>query len=126
MLLFSKEQVNTKRKEQTRELTIKNERLATSLRKILKLQKEVEFDTDKAKKVKDYQIWCEDLQVKMSKELGNLEAYKKLVDEKKEEYYNLVASYDALEDRILDKKEELDKLNIQVGLQKQILEKQNA
>lgn len=126
MQLFSKEQVNTKRKEQTRELTLKNERLATSLRKILNLQKDIEFDADKAKKVADYQVWCEDLQKKMSKELSNLTAYKKLVDDKKEEYYNLVARLDAIEDKIIDKKEELEKVGLQLSLKKQILEKQNA
>lgn len=123
MQLFSKEIINTKRKEQTRELTLKNERLAGSLRKILNLQKDIEFDADKAKKVADYQIWCKDLQEKMSKELGNLEAYKKLVEEKKEEYYALVASKDVLEDRILDLKEELDKLNLQVNFKKELLTK---
>lgn len=126
MQLFQKEQINSKRKEQTRELTLKNERLATSLRKILALQKDIEFDADKAKKVADYQIWCEDLQKKMSKELSNLEAYKKLVDEKKEEYYNLVARKDEIEDKILDRKEELGRLDLQLSFKKQILEKQNA
>ena len=56
--------------------------------KILKLQNDIDFDADKAKKVKEYQIWCEDLQEKISKELGNLKAYEKLVEEKKEQYYN--------------------------------------
>ena len=105
---------------------MKNDRLATSLRKILNLQKDIEFDADKAKKVADYQVWCADLQAKMSKELANLTAYEKLVDENKEEYYNLVAKKDEIEDKILDKKEELEKLDLQVALKKQILEKQNA
>ncbi len=126
MQLFSKEIINTKRKEQTRELAMKNERLASSLRKVLALQKDVELDADKAKKVTDYQVWCEDLQKKMARELGNLKAYEKLVDEKKEEYYNLVARKDEIEDRIVSRKEELEKLNLQVVLQKQILEKSNA
>lgn len=126
MQLFSKETINTKRKEQTRELTLKNERLAASLRKILNLQKDIEFDSDKAKKVADYQVWCEDLQKKMSKELSNLKAYEKLVDEKKEEYYNLVARKDEIEDKILDRKEELEKLDLQVAIKKQILEKSNV
>jgi len=121
MQLFSKEQINGKRKEQTRELTLKNERLAGSLRKVLNLQKEVEFDADKAKKVADYQVWCEDLQKKMSKELANLTAYTKLVDDKKEEYYNLVARYDELEDKILDRKEELGRLDLQVNFKKELL-----
>jgi hypothetical protein len=121
MQLFSKEQINGKRKDQTRELTLKNERLAGSLRKVLNLQKDIEFDADKAKKVADYQVWCEDLQKKMSKELANLTAYTKLVDDKKEEYYNLVARYDELEDKILDRKEELGRLDLQVNFKKELL-----
>ena len=126
MQLFSKEQVNVKRKEQTRELTLKNERLATSLRKILNLQKDIEFDADRAKKVTEYQKWCDDLQNKMSRELSNLKAYEKLTEEKKEEYYSLVARKDEIEDRILDRKEELEKLDLQVALLKQITEKSNV
>jgi len=126
MQLFQKETIEKKRKEQTRELTLKNERLATSLRKVLALQKDIEFDADKAKKVADYQVWCEDLQKKMSKELANFEVYKKLVEDKKEEYYGLITSLDAIQDKILDLREERDKLNLEVELQKQILEKIHA
>ena len=121
MQLFSKEQINKGRKDQTRELTLKNERLASSLRKILNLQNEIEFDTDKAKKVKDYQVWCEGLQTKMSKELANLKAYEKLVDEKKEEYYNLVAKIDAIEDKIIDLKEEHSRLQLQLTFKGELL-----
>lgn len=121
MRLFQKTEIEKGRKEQTRELTLKNERLATSLRKILNLQKDIEFDADKAKKVKDYQVWCEDLQTKMSKELGNLKAYEKLVDEKKEEYYNLVARKDEVEDRIITLKEELEKLSLQVAFKRELI-----
>jgi Mg2+ and Co2+ transporter CorA len=126
MQLFTKEQINKKRKDQTRELMMKNDRLIASNRKVLALQKEIEFDADKAKKVKDYQKWCEDLQEKMSKELKSLNAYKLLVEEAKEEYYNLVARKDEVEDRIADKLEELAKLELQVTFTKTILEKSHA
>ena len=126
MKLFEKDTINRLRKDQTRELTLKNERLAGSLRKLLALQKDIEFDADKAKKVADYQVWCEDLQKKMSKELGNLKAYEKLVEEKKEEYYGLVAKKDEIEDRIIDLKEEQKKQELQVAFTKTILEKSHA
>lgn len=126
MKLFSREQINKTRKDQTRELAVKNERLAKSLREMIKLQNDFDFDVDKAKKVKEYQVWCEDLQKKMSIELGNLKAYEKLIEEKKDEYYNLVARKDELEDKILDKKEELSKLDLQITLKNQILTQQNA
>lgn len=126
MQLLSPEKINSKRKEQTRELTLKNERLATSLRKVLALQKDIEFDADKAKKVADYQIWCEDLQKKMSKELANLEAYKKLVEDKKEEYYNLVAKIDELQDKTFDLKEEISRLILQVEWNRKLTQKTDA
>ncbi len=126
MKLFKPEVINQKRQDQNMELTRKNEKLIASLKKILALQKDIDFDADKAKKVKEYMQWCEDLQGKQSKELENLKAYQKLVEEKKEEYYKLLQAKDAIEDKITDLKEELKKLEIQVGFTKQILEKQNA
>ena len=121
MQLFTKEQVNKKRKDQTRELVVKNERLIQSLKKILALQNDIEFDAEKAKKVKEYQVWCEDLQVKMSRELGNLKAYEKLTEEKKEEYYRLITSLDALQDQILNKQEELKKLDLQLNFKRELI-----
>ena len=126
MQLFKKEEILKVRKDQTRELVLKNERLVKSLRKVLDLQNDIEFDADKAKKVKDYQIWCEDLQKKMSKELGNLKAYEKLTEDKREEYYLLVGKMDEIEDKIMDRKEELAKLDAQVAFTRQLLEKSNA
>lgn len=124
--LFTKEVINQKRQEQNRELTRKNEKLITSLRKILSLQKDIDFDADKAKKVKEYIQWCKDLQDKQSTELGNLKAYEKLVEDKKEEYYQLIELKDAIEDKILTLKEESNRLDLQVAFKRQILEKQNA
>ena len=124
MKLFQKEEILKSRKDQTRELVLKNERLIKSLRKVLNLQNDIEFDADKAKKVKDYQVWCEDLQKKMSKALGNLTAYEKLVDEKKEEYYNLVVRKDEIEDKMTDLKEETGRLELQINFKRELLTKQ--
>lgn len=126
MQLFTPEKINATRKSQTRELVVKNERLVKSLRKVLDLQNDIEFDADKAKKVREYQVWCVDLQKKMSKELGNLKAYEKLTEDKKEEYYKVLEVKDALEDSIITLREELEKLKLQVEFKKQILNKQNA
>lgn len=123
MQLFSKEQINLKRKDQTRELTKKNERLATSLRKVIALQSEVDLDQDKAKKVKDYQVWCEDIQIKMSKTLSTLKAYEKLADDKKEEYYALVEKLDEIDDKIIDRNEEIVKLDLQIRFKEELLKK---
>lgn len=124
MQLFTPEKINKVRKDQTRELVVKNERLISSMRKVLNLQNDIEFDQDKAKKVADYQVWCADLQNKMSRELLNLKAYEKLVEEKKEEYYNLVAKKDEIEDKILDRKEELGRLDLQLNFKRELLNKQ--
>ena len=114
MELLKPEQINKIRKDQTREIVNKNERLVTSLKRVLKLQNDIDFDQDKAKKVKDYEVWCKDLQDKMSKELSTLKAYQKLTDDKKEEYYNIVARVDALQDKELDLKESIGRLELQV------------
>lgn len=124
MELFKKEEVQAKRHNQTRELILKNEKLISSLKKTLALQKDIEFDAEKAKKVKDYMQWCEDLQKKQSKELANFEAYKKLTEDKKDEYYRLVESKDALEDKIVNLKEDVEKLKLQVEWNQKIIEKQ--
>lgn len=126
MKLFTKEEINKNRKDQTRELMIKNDRLIASNRKILSLQKDIEFDADKAKKVKEYEVWCADLQTKMGKELKNLTAYQKLVEDEKEKYYKLIQSVDALEDKLIDGQEELSRLDLQISLKKSILEKNHA
>lgn len=123
MQLFTKETINKTRKDQTRELMLKNQRLIDSNRKVLALQDDIEFDADKAKKVKEYQVWCDDLQKKMSNELGNLKAYKKLVEDKKEEYYKVLEIKDSLEDKILTLTEEKDKLEIQVKWKQEITSK---
>ena len=126
MQLFKREQIHKIKKDQTRELVVQNERLIASLKKKLALQNDIEFDADKAKKVRDYEVWCKDLQDKMEKELRNLKAYQKLVDDKKEEYYGLITSYDALQDRIILQKEELNKLELQVAFKRELLNKSYA
>lgn len=126
MRLFKKEEIQAKRQAQGRELTLKNEKLIASLKKILALQKDIDFDAEKAKKVKEYMQWCQDLQEKQSKELANLKAYEKLVDERKEQFYELVSKKDAIEDKIMDLKEELGRLELQVKWKQEIVSKSHA
>jgi len=121
MKLFTKEEINKTRKDQTRELTIKNEKLVKSLRKTLALQKEIDLDSEKAKKVKDYEVWCAEIHNRMDKELQTLKAYEKLVEDKKEEYYNLVSKIDAKEETIFNLDEEIKKLKLQVEFNKTII-----
>lgn len=123
MELLKKEQINKARKDQTREIMLKNERLVKSTRKLLDLQNDLEFDADKSKKVKEYQQWCQDLQTKMSRELKTFEAYKKLTEDKKDEYYRVIENLDKLEDIITDKKEEIGRLDLQLALKGELLRK---
>lgn len=125
MKLFTKEEINKNRKDQTRDLIKKNERLSKSLRKVLSLQNNIEFDSDKAKKVKEYQIWCDDIQIKMGKVLETLKVYEDLVENKKEEVYDLVSRKDGLEDKILDLEEELTGLELQLTFKRELI-KTNA
>lgn len=123
MHLFRKTEVEKLRKDQTRELVVKNERLATSLRKTLALQKEIDLDAEKAQKVHAYEVWCQDLQKKMSRELQTLEGYKTLVEERKDELYSLLAKKDALNDEIITKKEEIARLDMQINFKSALVTK---
>lgn len=123
MQLLKKEQVNQKLKDQTRELVEKNQRLVSSLKKTIALQNDIDIDAEKAKKIKEYEVWCDDLQKKMSTELSHLKAYQKLVEDKKEEYYRLVTAKDAIEDKILTLKEEVSRLELQVKFYQSLIQK---
>lgn len=121
MQLLKPEQINKKRKDQTRELTVRNDKLATSYKNLLKLQNDFEFDADKAKKVKDYEVWCEMLQKKKSDQLEELNKYIQATDMAREELYTVLARKDALEDSIVELQEEKDKLELQVKWQEGVL-----
>lgn len=114
MKLFEKETIQKRRNDQTRELVLKNQRMASSLKKALVLQNDIDFDAEKAKKVRDYQMWCVDIQERKNKELGNLKAYTKLVEDKKEEYYQELELKDALDDKVMNLKEEIGRLDLQI------------
>lgn len=125
MKLFKKDEINKIHKDQTRELILKNRTLISSLKKTLALQKEIDFEPEKAKKVKEYQVWCEELQKKMSEELRTLEIYKKLTEEEKEKYYNMVVKLDAIQDKIYDLEEEISKLDLQIKFKEELLNVKN-
>jgi len=124
--LFQKEEIQKRRHDQTRELIAKNTKLISSLKKSLELQNDIDFDADKAKKVRDYEIWCKDLQEKQSKVLATLKGYEKLLEDRKEDYYNVVARIDEKEDKIISLQEEIGRLELQVEFNKQILAKSYA
>jgi len=120
MKLLSKEEVDSKRKAQKRDLMLTNERLVSSLKKVLKLQNDIEFDTEKDKKVKEFEVWCKDIQERQSKELQILNSYSQLIEEKKEIYYSWVEKVDTMQDKVLELEEELERLKLQANWNKQI------
>lgn len=121
MHLLQKEEIEAKRKNNARELTIKTEKLVSSYKKVLALQNDIHFDADKAKKIRDYEIWCADLQVKQSKELERLKVYEKLVEDTKEDYYQRLGLKDALDEKIFNLKEEITKLDLQIKWKQEVL-----
>lgn len=57
-----------------------------------------DYSQDKLQKLKEFELFCKDLQVKKSKVLEELAGWQKLIEEKKEMYYALVAKHDELDE----------------------------
>ena len=123
MKLFTKEEINKRRHETNRELTAKNEKVVSSLKKVLKLQEEIDFDKEKAKKMKEFQVWCDNLNEKKSLLLQDMKKYQNAVEGAKEELYRVIARKDMFEDEIANLEEEIGRLQLQVQWNKQVLTK---
>lgn len=119
--LFSPEEISKRRHESNRELTAKNERVISSLKKVLKLQEQIDFEPEKAKKVQEFQVWCDDLNQKKSVLLKELNKYKSALDSSKEELYRVIARKDKFEDEITDLREEIGRLKLQIDFSKNLI-----
>lgn len=119
--LFSAEEISKRRNESNRELTAKNERVISSMKRVLKLQDQLDFKPEKAKKVKEFEIWCDDLNAKKSKLLQELNKYTDAVENTKEELYRVIARKDKFEDEITDLQEEISRLKLQVEFNRNLI-----
>lgn len=123
MKLFKSEEIHKIKKDQNFELNRKNEKVISSLKEALKLQNDIDFDADKARKVKDYQVWCESIQNKKSEMLKELKSYETAREKAKEELFSVLSRMDLIKDEIITSQEELDKLKLQIEWNRGILNK---
>lgn len=86
------------------------------------------YDPEKMKALKDFEIFVSDINDKKSKLLEELNAYGKLIEERKEIYYGLIQKQDLLDEKLHQVAEENKKLDLReafvVDLEKKFREKQ--
>jgi len=114
MKLFSKEQLNKARNDKNQEIRMTTDKLVSSMKKAIKLKESFDFDTEKAKAIHDFDVFCQTLNDKKSQALKELNNFTSARDLAKDELYSVIARKDKFEDEILDLKEEISRLQPQV------------
>ena len=96
------------RKEATIGLKKENDNLIGSNLRLREMEKQVlkrlneakaNYDPEKMKALKDFEQFTADLMEKKSKLLKELNAYEKLIEERKDIYYGLVSKMDLLDEK---------------------------
>ena len=130
MKLLSKSEATLGLKKSNEDLLGSNLRLREIEKQVLKRLNEakLDYDPEKVKALKDFEQFTADLMEKKSKLLKELNAYEKLIEERKEIFYGLVAKGDALLEEEYKIKEENKKLDLResfiTDLERKIREKQ--
>jgi len=70
------------------------------------------YDGDKLEKLREFEQFCKDIEVKRTKVLEELANWQKLVKETKEIYYGFIARADELQEKEYQIEEENKKLNL--------------
>src|SRR3990167_11484234 len=98
MKLLSKSEATLGLKKSNEDLLGSNLRLREIEKQVLKRLNEakLDYDPEKVKALKDFEQFTADLMEKKSKLLSELNAYEKLIEERKDIYYGLVERQDAL------------------------------
>ena len=125
------------RKEATIGLKKENDNLIGSNLRLREMEKQVikrlneaklDYSPDKMKAFKDFEQFTADLMEKKSKLLKELNAYEKLIEERKEIYYGLIQKQDLLDEKVYQVAEANKKLDLReafvADLEKRIREKQ--
>ena len=130
MKLLSKSEATLGLKKSNEDLLGSNLRLREIEKQVLKRLNEakLDYDPEKVKALKDFEQFTADLMEKKSKLLKELNAYEKLIEERKEIFYGLVAKGDALLEEEYKIKEANKKLDLResfiTDLERKIREKQ--
>lgn len=130
MKLLSRKEAEIGIKKSNEELLGTNVRLREMEKQVLRRLNEAKlnYDPEKVKALKDFEQFIADLNEKKSKALQELNAYNKLIEERKEIYYGLVEKADEVDERLLQIKEANRKLDLReafiVDLEKKWRDKQ--
>ena len=130
MKLLAKKDAQIGIKKSNEELLNTNIRLREIEKNYLKRLNEAKlnYDPEKVKALKDFEQFIGNINEKKSKLLEELNAYEKLIEEKKEVYYGLIEKQDEVEEKMHLLKEANKKLDLREAfvseLEKKIREQQ--
>ena len=84
------------------------------------------YEPDKIKKLEEFQIFCEEINVKKSKLLKELNSIEGIIEKKKEIYYGLIAKQDQLDEKLHQLNEKETNLSLResfvVGVEERLKE----
>jgi len=126
MKLFTREEIYKVQKDQARENTRVNDKIIASLKRTLRFSNSVNIDEEKVKKMKEFDLWCENLQNKKSELLKDIQTYRKTLSELKEDLYAVIEKKDSLEDINIDLIEKNENLDLQIKWKEEVLKQQHA
>lgn len=114
MKLLSKTAARSKKKRENDELIESNIRLRKFHQDITTKLNEIKdnYDGDKIEKLREFEQFCKDIEVKRGKVLEELAGWQKLVEDTKEIYYGFIARKDELQEKEYQIEEEMKKLNL--------------
>lgn len=130
MKLLAKKDAQIGIKKSNEELLNTNIRLREIEKNYLKRLNEAKlnYDPEKVKALKDFEQFVADLNERKSKLLEELNAYNKLIEERKDVYYGLIEKQDEVEEKMHEIKEANKKLGLReafvVDLERKWREKQ--
>ena len=125
MKLLSKNEAHSAKKIENDDLIGMNVRLREYMQKAtLRLNTlKDSYAPDKMAKLKEFEEFCADLQVKRSKLLKELSIIEEQIEKKRELYYGLVEKQDALEEKVYQLHEQEKKLELREQFVTQLEEK---
>lgn len=114
MKLLAKKDVDNKLRRENEELIDTNIRLRKSYTDIVKRLGTIKenYEPDKIKKLKEFEDFCKELQIKKSKLLEEYREIDTAIERKKDLYYSLIAKQDLLDEKVYQIKKEEEKLGV--------------
>ncbi len=130
MKLLAKKDAQEGIKKNNEDLIGSNVRLREMEKQVIKRLNEAKsnYDPEKVKALKEFEQFVADINEKKSKLLEELNAYSKLIEERKDTYYGLIEKADELDEKLHQVKEANKKLDLReafvVDLERKIRERQ--